>query len=432
MAAAYLTDFDLHLLAEGTHYRSHEKLGARTGSLDGQVGTFFAVWAPNAKQVSVVGEFNGWTASANPMEKRGETGIWESFVPGVGHGALYKYHIVSNYADYQADKADPYALAAEIRPQTASKVWKLEGYSWGDAEWLEARARRNSTNAPISIYEVHLGSWMRVPEDGDRWLTYREIAHRLADYANELGFTHVELLPVSEHPFDGSWGYQTVSYFAPTSRFGDPFDFMYLVDTLHQRGIGVILDWVPAHFPTDLHGLIYFDGTHLYEHADPRKGHHPDWDTAVFNYGRKEVRNFLISNALFWLDKYHIDGLRVDAVASMLYLDYGRREGEWIPNEYGGKENIEAIDFLRKFNEERLPGISGDNDHRGGIHRLGVGIPAHLHRRARLRLQMEHGLDARHAQLHVARPRVPLLPSPPAYVQLALCLLGKLYAPLLP
>ena len=306
---------------------------------------------PNAERVSVIGDFNGWQVDATPLTRRGESGLWCGFVPGVGPGALYKYRVVSRFHGYAADKADPYGFAAELRPGTASKVWDLSGYAWGDDVWMRDRGPRHRHDAPISVYEVHLGSWMRVQEEGDRWLTYREFAPRLADYAREAGFTHVELLPVTEHPFDGSWGYQTLGYYAPTSRFGTPDDFMAFVDTLHQAGIGVILDWVPAHFPSDEHGLGYFDGTHLYEHADPRQGKHPDWDTLVFNYGRRETRSFLISSARFWLDRYHVDGFRVDAVASMLYLDYGRRDGEWIPNMYGGKENLEAIDFLRTFNE---------------------------------------------------------------------------------
>ena len=360
MGAGFLTEFDIHLLAEGKHFRSYEKLGAHLAEVDGVRGVLFSVWAPNARRVSVMGDFNGWSVEANPMHSRGPSGLWECFVPHIGHGALYKYHIFSKYNEYEADKADPYGFAAEIRPHTASKVWDLGGYGWNDGEWMEQRAGRNGLAAPIAVYEVHLGSWMRVPEEGNRWLTYRELAEKLGDYVHEMGYTHVEFLPVTEHPFDGSWGYQTVGYFAPTSRFGTPHDFMYLVDMLHQRGIGVILDWVPAHFPTDAHGLGYFDGTHLYEHADPRQGQQPDWGTFLFNFGRNEVRNFLISNALFWFDRYHIDGLRVDAVASMLYLDYGRREGEWIPNRYGGKENLEAIDFLRELNSTayaEYPGI---------------------------------------------------------------------------
>jgi 1,4-alpha-glucan branching enzyme len=346
-----LSEFDRYLFAEGTFQRAYERLGAHLVARDGQRGVQFAVWAPNAKLVSVIGDFNKWNTSANPMEPT-SAGIWETFIPHVRQGDAYKYHIESTYQGYQVDKADPYCFAAEIRPQTASRVWDLGSYSWQDDSWMAGRAKLNSLDAPISIYEVHLGSWRRVREEGDRWLTYREIAPLLADYVHAAGFTHVELLPVMEHPFDGSWGYETTGYFAPTSRFGSPTDFMYFVDYLHQHNIGVILDWVPAHFPKDEAGLGYFDGTHLYEHADPRKGEHPDWNTFVFNYGRNEVRSFLISNALFWLDKYHVDGLRVDAVAAMLYLDYGRRDGEWIPNRYGGKENIEALEFLRSFNEQ--------------------------------------------------------------------------------
>jgi 1,4-alpha-glucan branching enzyme len=345
-----LSEFDLYLLAEGTHSRAYDKLGAHLGETDGRRGAQFAVWAPNAESVSVIGDFNNWNSEANVLRPKA-AGIWESFVPNVNPGALYKYHLVSRFQDYTVDKADPYGFAAEIRPQTASRLWNLNGYTWHDEAWQANRAERKSASFPISIYEVHLGSWRRVPKEGNRWLTYREMAHQLADYVNEAGFTHVEFLPVMEHPFDGSWGYQAIGYFAPTSRFGTPADFMYLVDYLHQRGIGVILDWVPAHFPKDEVGLGYFDGSHLYEHADPRQGEQPDWNTFVFNYGRNEVQSFLISNALFWFDKYHVDGLRVDAVASMLYLDYGRNDGQWIPNRYGGKENLEAIHFLRTLNE---------------------------------------------------------------------------------
>jgi len=344
-----LSDLDRYLLAEGSFHRAYERLGAHFMERDGQRGVQFAVWAPNAKLVSIIGNFNGWNDSANPMVPS-SAGVWEAFLPHLRQGDTYKYHIESNYRGYAVDKADPYCFAAEIRPHTASRVWDLRGYTWQDDSWMAARAKRNALDAPVSIYEVHLGSWRRVPEEGNRWLTYREMAPLLADYVQAAGFTHIELLPVMEHPFDGSWGYETTGYFAPTSRFGSPTDFMYFVDYLHQHEIGVILDWVPAHFPKDEAGLGYFDGSHLYEHADPRKGEHPDWNTLVFNYGRNEVRSFLISNALFWLDKYHVDGLRVDAVAAMLYLDYGRREGEWIPNRYGGKENLEAIEFLRSFN----------------------------------------------------------------------------------
>jgi 1,4-alpha-glucan branching enzyme len=351
MTQSVLNEFDRYLLAEGTFHRAYQKLGAHIKERNGQRGVQFAVWAPNAKEVSVVGDFNNWNTSANPMEPS-SSGVWETFIPKIGRGEVYKYHVESQYHGYRTDRADPYGFAAELRPDTASRVWDLESYSWQDGSWMASRAKYNALDAPISIYEVHLGSWRRVPEEGNRWLSYREIAPLLADYVHNAGFTHVELLPVMEHPFDGSWGYETTGYFAPTSRFGTPADFMYFVDYFHQCGIGVILDWVPAHFPKDEAGLGYFDGTHLYEHADPRKGEQPDWNTFVFNYGRNEVRSFLISNALFWIDKYHVDGLRVDAVAAMLYLDYGRREGEWIPNRYGGRENIEAIEFLRTLNEE--------------------------------------------------------------------------------
>jgi 1,4-alpha-glucan branching enzyme len=361
MSGPTLTDFDLYLFTEGKYDRVYEKLGAHICEVDGKPGVSFCVWAPNAQSVHVVGDFNGWTPGKTPMQLHSDAGVWECFVPSLGSGALYKYYVESRYAGYRVDKADPYGFAAEIRPRTASKVWDLSGYQWGDREWIEARVKRQPQQVPSSIYEVHLGSWQRVPEENNRWLTYREIAPKLAEYAKQMGFTHVEFLPVSEHPFDGSWGYQTVGYFAVTSRYGTPDDFMYLVDTLHQHGIGVILDWVPAHFPRDEHGLGYFDGTHLYEHADARQGVHPDWDTFVFNYGRSEVRNFLVSNALFWFDRYHVDALRVDAVASMLYLNYGREDGEWIPNRYGGNENLEAIEFLRLLNEKvysEFPGVT--------------------------------------------------------------------------
>jgi len=336
---------------EGSHFQLYDKLGAHAMTVDGVEGTYFAVWAPSAEQVSVMGDFNGWDKASHPLRPRGQSGIWQGFVPNVGTGAHYKYHIISRHRGFLVDKSDPFAFRAQVPPDTASVVWNLD-YEWGDQEWMEERQGCNSLAAPISIYEVHLGSWMLVPEEDNRWLTYRELAPQLAEYVQRLGFTHVELLPVMEHPFYGSWGYQTTGYFAPTSRYGTPQDFMHFIDHLHQNNIGVILDWVPSHFPSDEHGLGYFDGTHLFEHADPQKGFHPDWKSFIFNYGRHEVRSFLISSALFWLNRYHVDGLRVDAVASMLYLDYGRKEGEWIPNEYGGRENLEAIDFLRRFNKE--------------------------------------------------------------------------------
>ena len=350
MTGTFLSDLDVHLLREGTHLRAWEKLGAHTMERDGVRGTQFAVWAPNAREVSVIGDFNGWRHGAFWLSPTGDSGIWQGFIPGVEIGAPYKYSLLSNVSGERHEKADPFAFAAEIRPRTASKVWSLDRHAWGDDAWMSSRGAAQRIDRPISIYEVHLGSWRRAPEDG-RWLAYREIAPQLAEYASAMGFTHVELLPVMEHPFDGSWGYQTVGYFAPTSRFGTPEDFMFLVDTLHQHGLGVILDWVPAHFPNDPHGLAEFDGTALYEHADPRRGRHPDWGTLIFNYGRVEVANFLIANALYWLECYHADGLRVDAVASMLYLDYSRAAGDWLPNRFGGRENLEAIAFLKRLNE---------------------------------------------------------------------------------
>ncbi len=346
-----LTDQDLYLYNEGSHYRIYDKLGAHLVTANGEPGVAFGVWAPAAREVTVAGNFNDWSHSSHPLQPRGSSGIWEGFIPGLGKGELYKFHVVSSYDGYRVDKADPVGLFHEVPPRTASVVWEL-GYEWHDHEWMKGRHAANSLNAPHSIYEVHIGSWMRVPEEHSRPLTYRELAPKLAEYVNRMGFTHVEFLPIMEHPFFGSWGYQTTGYFAPTSRYGTPQDFMYLIDYLHQQGIGVYLDWVPSHFPSDSHGLAYFDGTHLYEHSDWRQGFHPDWKTHIFNYGRNEVRSFLLSSAMFWLDKYHADGLRVDAVASMLYLDYSRKEGEWIPNKYGGRENLDAIDFLRRFNTE--------------------------------------------------------------------------------
>ncbi len=354
------TDYDIYLFREGNHFRLYEKFGSHPMIVDGLEGTYFAVWAPNAESISVIGDFNGWDANAHPLLVRQDSsGIWEGFIPNIQPGQLYKYRICSQYNRYEVDKGDPFAFHWENPPKTASIVSDLK-YEWKDQAWMADRKRANDLAAPISIYEVHLGSWRRVPEENNRYLNYREMAYYLVEYAKEMGFTHIELMPIMEHPFYGSWGYQTTGYFAPTHRYGTPQDFMYLIDHLHQNGLGVILDWVPSHFPSDVHGLSFFDGTHLYEHADSRLGFHPEWNSYIFNYGRHEVRNFLVSSALFWFEKYHIDGLRVDAVASMLYLDYARSEGEWIPNQYGGRENIEAIAFLKDLNRavyETFPDI---------------------------------------------------------------------------
>ena len=355
-----LTDFDLHLLGEGTHLRNYERLGAHLRTHEGFRGVHYAVWAPNAERVSVTGNFNHWDGRRHPMRNRGATGIWELFIPDLCEGEVYKFEIKSRNHGYVVQKADPYGFASELRPKTASVVWDLSKFAWGDDEWMATRAQRQALDRPISVYEVHLGSWKKTGESATGFLNYRELAHDLAAHLEHTHFTHIELMPITEHPFDGSWGYQPVGYFAPTSRHGTPDDFAYFVDHLHRHGFGVILDWVPAHFPNDLHGLGYFDGTHLYEHADPRLGEHRDWGTKIFNYGRAEVRNFLFGNALFWLDRYHLDGLRVDAVASMIYLDYSRKAGEWIPNMFGGNENLEAIDFLKRLNEichREHPGI---------------------------------------------------------------------------
>jgi 1,4-alpha-glucan branching enzyme len=346
-----LTADDLYLFNEGSHCDLHRKLGAHLVTHQGVPGTYFALWAPNARAVHLQADFNFWSQHSHPLRPRGSSGVWEGFIPHVGKGTLYKYHIASHHDGYQVEKADPFGIFHEVAPKTASIVWDLD-YGWGDAAWMSQRARRNRLDAPMSVYEVHLGSWRRVYEEGNRSLSYRELAHDLVDYVRHLGFTHVEFLPVMEHPFFGSWGYQVTGYFAPSSRFGTPQDFKYLVDHLHRSGIGVILDWVPSHFPNDAHGLSFFDGSHLFEHADPRQGYHPDWNSCIFNYGRNEIRSFLLSNALYWLEEYHVDGLRVDAVASMLYLDYSRNEGEWIPNQFGGRENLEAISFLRRVNQE--------------------------------------------------------------------------------
>ena len=353
------SDFDLYLFGQGKDYTLYEKMGAHLRTVNGVAGVHFAVWAPNALSVSVIGDFNNWDRGANLMYLRHQDlGVWECFIPGLQTGILYKYVIFSRFNNYSVEKADPYGFAAQLRPGTASIVADIHQHRWQDAAWMQHRDQRQQLNSPISIYEVHLGSWRHVPErhqegalEEDRFMTYRELAHALAPYVKDLGFTHIELLPITEYPLDASWGYQVTGYYAPTSRYGTPEDFQYFMDYMHQQNIGVILDWVPSHFPKDGHALSYFDGTHLYEHADPRIGEHKGWGTLVFNYGRSEVRNFLLANALFWLKEYHIDGLRVDAVASMIYLDYLREEDQWVPNRYGGRENLEAVDFLRQLNE---------------------------------------------------------------------------------
>ncbi|MCB1883038.1 MAG: 1,4-alpha-glucan branching protein GlgB [Geminicoccaceae bacterium] len=355
-----LGDLDVHLMREGSHQKLFERMGAHTAVVDGVEGTVFAVWAPSASRVSVVGAFNFWDGRRHPMRRRVEAGIWELFLPGVGAGAAYKYEILGPQGEPLPQKADPFAFHAEMRPATASIVQDLPPPDgWGDAAWMAARERLQRTDAPISVYEVHLGSWKR--GEGNRYLTYKEFASDLVGYARDMGFTHIELLPVNEHPFDGSWGYQPTGLYAPTSRFGDPEAFAAFVDACHEAEIGLLLDWVPGHFPTDPHGLGRFDGTALYEHADPRQGFHQDWNTLIYNFGRVEVLNFLVANALFWMERYHVDGLRVDAVASMLYLDYSRKADEWVPNRYGGRENLEAVDFLRRMNEEvyrHAPGVT--------------------------------------------------------------------------
>lgn len=345
------SDYDIYLFKQGSSFQLYEKMGSHPMTVEDKEGAHFAVWAPNAERVTVIGDFNDWDPEAHSLAVRWDgSGIWEGFIPGMGKGDLYKFHIVSRKRKYRVDKGDPFGFYWEISPRTASVVWDLD-YEWKDEEWMAARSQRNALDSPLSVYEVHLGSWRRIPEEKNRVLNYKELASQLVEYVKDMGFTHVEFLPVMEHPFYGSWGYQVGGYFAPTSRYGSPQDFMFLIDFLHQNDIGVILDWVPSHFPSDEHGLTYFDGTHLYEHKDPRKGFHPDWKSHIFNYGRNEVRNFLISNAFFWMDKYHVDGIRIDAVASLLYLDYSRKKGEWIPNEFGGRENLEAISFIKRLNE---------------------------------------------------------------------------------
>ncbi|PIE35377.1 1,4-alpha-glucan branching enzyme [candidate division KSB3 bacterium] len=353
-----LGEDDLYLFGEGKHYKIYEKLGCHLMTLNGVSGAFFAVWAPNAKRVSVVGDFNDWDGRKHPMRLRGLSGIWELFIPELEEGTLYKFEIKTQF-DHLYLKTDPYAFACQERPETSSMVTNIEGFEWDDREWIRRREHDRPLQKPVSVYEVHPGSWMRMQEEQNRFLTYRELAEKLIPYVKDMGFTHIELLPVAEHPLDASWGYQVTGYYAPTSRFGSPKDLMYFINACHQAEIGVIIDWVPAHFPRDSHALAYFDGSFLYEHADPRQGEHKDWGTLIFNYGRNEVRNFLVANALFWFEKYHIDGIRVDAVASMLYLDYSRNEGEWIPNRYGGRENLEAIEFIKELNTkvyELFPG----------------------------------------------------------------------------
>ncbi len=354
-----LTDFDRYLIGEGKHHQIYNRLGAQLRTVDGVAGVNFAVWAPNARSVQIVGDFNSWNGRGHVAKSSSSNGIWELFVPGAMAGNRYKFRIHSQHGEW-IDKCDPYGRAAELPPLTASIIADLDSFTWNDGEWMERRAKWNAMHEPANVYEVHLGSWQKGPGRTNGWLNYRDLAHRLSEYCHRMNFTHVELMPINEHPFSGSWGYQAVGYYAPTSRHGSPEDFMYFVDHMHKQGIGVIVDWVPAHFPKDAHGLRQFDGSALFEHADPRQGEHPDWGTMIFNFGRNEVRNFLVANALFWLDKYHIDGLRVDAVASMLYLDYSREEGQWIPNQYGGRENLEAIQFLKEFNgavHENYPGV---------------------------------------------------------------------------
>ncbi len=346
-----LSEMDIYLFKQGSHSKLYEKLGSHAMEVSGDRGVYFAVWAPNAAYVSVRGDFNDYSTDSHPLKLRDDdSGIWEGFVAGVEQGLTYKYHIVSKFHNIVHDKSDPFGFYAELPPKSASRVWNIENYGWDDKGWMDGRYQNNAHDAPITVYEVHLGSWRRHVEEGERYLTYRELAVELVAYLKEMNYTHVEFMPLTEYPFFGSWGYQVVGYFAATSRFGTPQDLMYLIDTLHQNGIGVIMDWVPSHFAVDMHGLINFDGTALYEHDDPRQGFHPEWGSIIFNYGRNEVQSFLISSAMFWVDKYHIDGIRVDAVASMLYLNYARKEGEWIPNQYGGNENLEAIEFLKKLN----------------------------------------------------------------------------------
>jgi 1,4-alpha-glucan branching enzyme len=403
-----LTDFDKYLFAEGNFERAYEKLGARLAELDGQKGVHFAVWAPNARAVYIMGEFNNWNDTSHPLHSS-DSGIWTLFIPNTGEYTVYKYRIIAQNGDF-FDKADPYGFAMEQRPKTASVVADLDKYAWGDEAWVNNRSQKQGFDKPISIYEVHPGSWKRKLDEkwGTRYLTYRELAAELIPYVKELGYTHIELMPIAEHPLDASWGYQVMGFYAPTSRFGTPDELMYFVDQCHQNNIGVFLDWVPGHFPKDGSGLNFFDGTHLYSHSDPRQGEHQDWGTLIFNYDRHEVRAFLISNAMFWIDKYHFDGLRVDAVASMLYLDYSREAGEWVPNEYGGRENLGAISFLRKMNESVHANFPGGRP-LPMIHLLADGFPHPLTGRPGLQPHRAYGLDARFSQLYAQRPHFPPL-----------------------
>ena len=344
-----ISNFDLYLFGQGTHYEIFDKLGAHPIKINNVEGVHFAVWAPNAKRVSVIGDFNNWDGRQNPMSVRENSGVWELFIPGLKNFDLYKFEIKTQQ-DFILKKADPYANLSQLRPNTASVIFDINKYKWKDSKWIDKRKKNSPLNKPINIYEVHIGSWKRIVEENNRFMTYREFADQIINYVKEMNYTHIELMPIEEHPFDGSWGYQVTGYYSPTSRYGTPEDFMYLIDKCHQNNIGVLLDWVPAHFPKDEHGLAKFDGTALYEHEDPRKGEHPDWGTLIFNYGRCEVKNFLIANAMFWIEKFHIDGLRVDAVASMLYLNYSKNDGQWIPNKFGGNENLEAIEFMKHMN----------------------------------------------------------------------------------
>ena len=402
-----LGEIDEYLLGEGTHGQLWRALGAHVMTHEGSDGVHFAVWAPNARRVSVIGDFNGWDGRRNVMRRRGATGVFEIFLPGLADGAVYKFEVVDNGGHLLPEKADPVGFGAELPPRTASVVRDLGQYSWADAAWMTKRGQKHRIDQPISVYEAHLESWRSVPEDGNRPLSYRELASDLVAYASDIGFTHIELTPVSEYPFGGSWGYQPVGLFAPTARFGTPDEFRALVDACHQADMGLIIDWVPGHFPTDPHGLGRFDGSALYEHLDPKEGYHPDWNTLVYNYGRAEVSNYLIANAKFWMEEYHIDGLRVDAVASMLYRDYSRDEGEWVPNVHGGRENLEAIGFPAADERGRLRRASRRHDHCRGIHRIPGCLRDDVRGRAGLWFQVEHGVDERHPALHGRRPGEP-------------------------